>query len=104
MFEVVLSEPEFLKMKYTALSLILPYSLIVTISNYYTFDIRIKDLIDDKIYASDYHFKRIKERYQSPRSLKEILINHSKTPNLWYLAVRHEEDLVNDMFYKGYLE
>lgn len=102
-FEVFYDDFEFMVKHYSALSATLLYSIIISIANYISLYSRFNDLLDDKIYDSKYYFKRIQERQQSPRDLKKYLLNQSETPDFWYVSEKNEEDLVNDLFYRGYL-
>jgi hypothetical protein len=103
-FEVFYDDFEFMVKHYSALSATLFYSIIISIANYISLYSRFNDLLDDKIYDSKYYFKRIQERQQSPRDLKKYLLNQSETPDFWYVSEKNEEDLVNDLFYRGYLD
>lgn len=103
-FEVFYDDFEFMVKHYSALSATLLYSIIISIANYISLYSRFNDLLDDKIYDSKYYFKRIQERQQSPRDLKKYLLNQSETPDFWYVSEKNEEDLVNDLFYRGYLD
>jgi hypothetical protein len=90
-------ESEFSIKKYNSLSLL--FSILLSIVNYILIDSKLSDLIDDRIYNSEYYFQRIKERRISPSKLKQYLLEQSDTPEFWYVAEKNEEDLANDLFY-----
>lgn len=100
----ILDDFEFeIKRSNSLLSSIL-FSIIVSVINFNILNNRFRDIIEDKIYNSKYYFKRIKDRQQSPLELKKYLLKQSETSDFWFVSEKNEEDLVNDLFYRGYLE
>ncbi|GMQ29902.1 hypothetical protein [Algoriphagus confluentis] len=101
---ILFEDFEFEKSHYTSLSVTILFSIIVSIVNYILLKSAFSENIDNGIYNSKHYFKRIKDRQQSFLELKEFLLKQSEGPEFWYVSEKNEEDLVNDLFYRGYLE
>ena len=101
---ILFEDFEFEKSHYTSLSVTILFSIIVSILNFILLKSAFSNNIDNGIYNSKYYFKRIKDRQQSFLELKEYLLKQSEGPEFWYVSQKNEEDLVNDLFYRGYLE